>query len=640
MATIKQRVHKFNGSDYDIIHYETEASVVLYTKNSQTNVEGALDTLFTDVAGKAASSHNHAASNITSGTLGVARGGTGANTFTSGAALIGAGTGAVTTKAIDSTSGGTANSASLITSGAVNAGLATKSNTGHTHTSSNITDFTTAVQGVTINASKITGVLSLDNIPASAQERVVTVANQAARYALTTATVQLGDVVKQSDTGLLYFVTDTSKLNQAAGYTEFTAGAASSVPWSGITSKPSSFTPSSHTHGNITNDGKVGTTSGYAVYTTTGGAVTAGTLATTDPTASGTSKTFIDTISQDAKGKITATKKTVATMTAATADAAGTAGLVPAPAKGKQTSFLRGDGTWVIPTNTTYTFATGSSNGTISVTPSGGSATDVAVKGLGSAAYTASTEYAAASHDHAASNITSGTLGIARGGTGATSALAAITALGGWSHLSKGTSIASTAAAPKDLNTYTTPGVYYSASAAESATIVNAPTSSTGFKLHVLQNYSTNYRFQLVISGAETLYYRSSTNSGNTTWSDWKQLRPWTATTASIGSASAGTAIAAADITAWNAGTLPSLTITSIAADAITAWNAGTATKTSVSKGELKIEDGTAPSLSHTAKSIGSASGWSAGTKPSLTYTAKSIPNISVTSKTVVTGIS
>lgn len=48
----------------------------------------------------ASSSHNHAASEITSGTLGVVRGGTGATTFTSGAALIGAGTGAVTTRSI------------------------------------------------------------------------------------------------------------------------------------------------------------------------------------------------------------------------------------------------------------------------------------------------------------------------------------------------------------------------------------------------------------------------------------------------------------------------------------------------------------------------------------------------------------
>lgn len=45
---------------------------------------------------------------------------------------------------------------------------------------------------------------------------------------------------------------------------------------------------------------------------------------------------------------------TYSNMTAATASAAGKAGLVPAPAAGKQTSFLRGDGTWVVPTNTTY----------------------------------------------------------------------------------------------------------------------------------------------------------------------------------------------------------------------------------------------------------------------------------------------
>lgn len=47
-------------------------------------------------------------------------------------------------------------------------------------------------------------------------------------------------------------------------------------------------------------------------------------------------------------------------------------------------------------TNTTYTFATGASNGQIKVTPSSGSAVNVSVKGLGSAAYTASTAYDAA----------------------------------------------------------------------------------------------------------------------------------------------------------------------------------------------------------------------------------------------------
>ena len=51
-------------------------------------------------------------------------------------------------------------------------------------------------------------------------------------------------------------------------------------------------------------------------------------------------------------------------------------------------------------TNTTYTFATGDNNGTFKVTPSGGTATNISIKGLGSAAYTASSAYATASHTH------------------------------------------------------------------------------------------------------------------------------------------------------------------------------------------------------------------------------------------------
>lgn len=47
----------------------------------------------------------------------------------------------------------------------------------------------------------------------------------------------------------------------------------------------------------------------------------------------------------------------------ATTDAAGSAGYVPAPAKGQQGQYLRGDGTWATPTNTTYSDATTSAHG-------------------------------------------------------------------------------------------------------------------------------------------------------------------------------------------------------------------------------------------------------------------------------------
>lgn len=53
---------------------------------------------------------------------------------------------------------------------------------------------------------------------------------------------------------------------------------------------------------------------------------------------------------------------TYSAMKGATSSAAGSTGLVPAPAAGKQTSFLRGDGTWVVPTNTTYSNMTGATS--------------------------------------------------------------------------------------------------------------------------------------------------------------------------------------------------------------------------------------------------------------------------------------
>lgn len=53
------------------------------------------------------------------------------------------------------------------------------------------------------------------------------------------------------------------------------------------------------------------------------------------------------------------TNTTYSVFEGATSSAAGGSGLVPAPAAGKQTSFLRGDGTWQTPTNTTYKAGTG-----------------------------------------------------------------------------------------------------------------------------------------------------------------------------------------------------------------------------------------------------------------------------------------
>lgn len=59
---------------------------------------------------------------------------------------------------------------------------------------------------------------------------------------------------------------------------------------------------------------------------------------------------------------------TYSAMVGATADADGKSGLVPAATKGNQGKYLRGDGTWATPTNTTYGNATTSAAGLMSST--------------------------------------------------------------------------------------------------------------------------------------------------------------------------------------------------------------------------------------------------------------------------------
>lgn len=94
------------------------------------------------------------------------------------------------------------------------------------------------------DASKIaSGTISIDRLPKAALERLVVVADDTARFKLTTATAQVGDTVKVTATNKMYLVKDDSKLNTEDGYEPYTASSASSVPWSGVTGKPSTFAP-------------------------------------------------------------------------------------------------------------------------------------------------------------------------------------------------------------------------------------------------------------------------------------------------------------------------------------------------------------------------------------------------------------
>lgn len=93
----------------------------------------------------------------------------------------------------------------------------------------------------TYDALKITGTIKVENLPQTAMERMYVATNDEARLALTTAQVQNGDVVKVEDSGLMYYVKDESKLGgdtAEQAFEKFTAGAASTVPWSGVTATP------------------------------------------------------------------------------------------------------------------------------------------------------------------------------------------------------------------------------------------------------------------------------------------------------------------------------------------------------------------------------------------------------------------
>lgn len=92
-----------------------------------------------------------------------------------------------------------------------------------------------------IDAGTIVGKLGIECLPAGALERLIVVADDAARFALTIAQTQSGDTVKVTATGLMYFIVDDTKLSTEDGYETYTAGSATAVPWSGVTGKPTTL---------------------------------------------------------------------------------------------------------------------------------------------------------------------------------------------------------------------------------------------------------------------------------------------------------------------------------------------------------------------------------------------------------------
>lgn len=114
-----------------------------------------------------------------------------------------------------------------------------------------------------IDASKITsGTLNADRlpeipiskIPAAAMERLYVVESQSAAMSLT---IQEGDVVQIGPGGPMYFCVSESASTFATKFKVFTAGAATSVPWSGVTNAPTKLSQFTNDSGFTTNKGTV-----------------------------------------------------------------------------------------------------------------------------------------------------------------------------------------------------------------------------------------------------------------------------------------------------------------------------------------------------------------------------------------------
>ena len=109
----------------------------------------------------------------------------------------------------------------------------------------------------TINAEKLTGTIDanrlpeipIEKIPAAALERLFVVDSQSAAMSVD---VQEGDVVQIGSGGPMYFCVSESASTFATKFKEFTAGSATSVPWSGVTNAPTKLSQFSNDAGYLT----------------------------------------------------------------------------------------------------------------------------------------------------------------------------------------------------------------------------------------------------------------------------------------------------------------------------------------------------------------------------------------------------
>lgn len=104
----------------------------------------------------------------------------------------------------------------------------------------------------TLNADRLPNI-PIEKLPAGALERMFVMESQnAAINAVKAGTIQEGDVVQIGSKGLMYFCIDNAATTFGNAFKEFTAGSATSVPWSGVTNAPTKLSQFSNDAGYLT----------------------------------------------------------------------------------------------------------------------------------------------------------------------------------------------------------------------------------------------------------------------------------------------------------------------------------------------------------------------------------------------------
>jgi hypothetical protein len=219
----------------------------------------------------------------------------------------------------------------------------------HTHSGSEITSGTVDParlgSGTSITTKFLRGDSTWQTISGGGDALTTSPLSQ---FAATTSSQLAGVISDETGSGSLVFATSPTLVTPVLGTpTSGTLTNCTGYAYSNLTGTPSTFTPASHTHGNISNAGAIGSTANLPVITGTSGVLQAGSFGTTANTfCQGNDSRLTTNLGYTASTRVL----TSSTGTSATLPlfSSSDPGLVSGSGGGT-TNFLRADGTWAAP---------------------------------------------------------------------------------------------------------------------------------------------------------------------------------------------------------------------------------------------------------------------------------------------------